>query len=621
MYGQYIVSDAKQMMSLGVGQPAPYILEDAQQFISHPIEDHNVLQYGMKNGFEDYRKMVCDLMKTFMTDATFTPEPTDIYMTNGITQAIFMLGSLLKKYKYKTVYVEELTYFIIINIFKDLDFEIKSFNINDLEGLKDNLEKEDEHCLMYLIPFCNNPTGRTMSHEQTTEIVRIAQEFNILLLSDETYQFLHYSNHDLKPNSINFKPLATYSNKIISLGTFSKILVPGIRLGWIYSQKDILICGILTNLSQWLDNTGFMDSGGSVNPTVAYMVVKNLSSRFNQYKQFLSGVIEDLEKKSDLIINVLNKYSEYFEPVIPDGGYFVFVKSKKISSLQLLELAKECGINFHCGNKFTVLDNQSDTFRLSVSYYSLLDFENYFETRISNLVKLIDKYFDKSQLYPSVSLVGNGRLGKLIAGELYKSNTKYVQITREFDLTHINRFNHKSHVIIDVSSPEGTMKLIDSCHEKMIFPGLIIGTTGHTHEQMEKIIEYSNFAPIFYSSNFSQGIQSLIDIISGLTFVPKTIYITDIHHAEKKDTPSGTAKLLKTHLQNKFIETCINICSERLGNNVGTHIISFDMDGESIELTHKAFDRNIFAVGCIKLIEKLINKINNCENGFYSSKF
>lgn len=636
MYGQYIVPDAKEFMSLGVGQPAPYILDTANKFISYPIEDYNVLQYGMKNGFEDYRKLVCKLMQTFTNpnpnpnpnpnDTICHINPNNIYMTNGITQAIFMLGSLLKKHKFKNVYVENLTYFIIINIFKDLDFEIKSFDIGNIEELRKKLRNETEPSLIYIIPFCNNPTGKTLSHKsQIDDILGITQEFNVLILSDETYQFLHYSNYYLKSNPIDPKPLAIYSNKIISLGTFSKILVPGIRLGWIYSQDNILINEHKINIFQWLDDTGFMDSGGSVNPAIAYMVVKNLTFKFDMYKKFLFGVIQDLEKKSNLILNVLNKYPEYFEPIIPDGGYFIFVKSKKMTSLQLLELAKKCGFNFHCGNKFTILDNQHETFRLSVSYYSLLDFETYFESRFDNLVKLIDEQLDKSlsdipkSNIPAfdADLFGYGKLGKLIAGELERSNIKYKQITRELNLTHINILNFKSHVIIDVSSPEGTIRLLDAFYEKMILPKLIIGTTGHTEEQMEKIKNYAKCAPVFYCSNFSQGIQGLINVIHGLSFIPNSITIREIHHKEKKDAPSGTAKLLKTHLEMKYPEIDNDIDSIRTGDEVGTHIIKFDMGGETIELTHRALDRKIFATGCISLLDKILTS----SNGFYLNNF
>lgn len=614
MYGQYTVSDAKDLLSLGVGQPGPQILKSFDQFISYPIEDYNVLQYGMKNGFEDYRKVVCELMKTFTNNTfnTFNPNPNNIYMTNGITQAIFMLGSLLKKYGYKTIYVEDLTYFIIINIFKDLNFEIKSFDINKIEELNNNLKNESDPCLIYMIPFCNNPTGKTINTDQLNEIIKITQEFNVLVLSDETYQFLHYSKHITHSNNLSYS-LATYSNKIISLGTFSKILVPGIRLGWIYTLGDIFINGVLTNLTQWLNDTGFMDSGGSVNPTIAYMITNNLKTKFVLYKEFLSNVIEDLEKKSNLVLNTLNKYPEHFESIKPDGGYFIFVKSLKLESNELLKLAKECGLSFHCGNKFTILNNQQNTFRLSVSYYSFDDFLNYFETRIDKLVMLIDQNIVLMGQKKLIGLFGYGKLGKLIETELIKNNYQVYHINKYFVSDELKSVGIDT--IIDVTSPFGTQTLLSTLlfSELNYYPKLIIGTTGHDEEQIELINSYSKISSVVYCSNFSQGIQQLLSIVANLQFEFKQVEISDIHHKYKKDAPSGTAKLIKKHIEAKYPNVEVKIISERIGDIVGTHCVKLIGNNEIISLNHYVSDRKIFAIGCVGLIEK----ISNVNGGLY----
>lgn len=615
MYGQYTVPNANDFMSLGVGQPSPDILLNGSEFISYPIEDHNVLQYGMKNGFLEFRELVCKLIKNYTNHSI---DKNNVYMTNGITQAIFMLASFLKESNYKTVYVEDLTYFIIINIFKDIGFKIKSFDINNLNKLEDNLKNETEPSLIYLIPFCNNPTGKTILSNTLYNICQLINKYNVLVLSDETYQFLHYSTNNENKDIIENKPLAIYSNKIISLGTFSKILVPGIRLGWIYTQDNIIINNKLINLSKWIDDTGFMDSGGSVNPTIAYMVVNNLNEKFYQYENFLTNIVVDLQKKSNLILNVLSRYPDYFEPIYPDGGYFVFVKSKKLNSARLLELANKCGFNFHCGNKFTILNNQQDTFRLSVSYYSLSDYESWFEKRIWKLINMI-----RNELLEisNISLLGNGKLGKLIYFNIENNSNindnKPQIISKELNIEYINTNNYSFHTIIDVSSPEGTNQLIEKLTNKSLFPRLIIGTTGHSDEQMNKIKIYSKFAPVFYCSNFSQNIQGFINIINNLSFKPSQIEITEIHHTEKKDVPSGTAKLLKTHLESKYPNINIDIISERIGNEVGTHIIKLISNNESIELKHKALNRNIFAIGCVDLLEK----ISKSQKGFYLNNF
>lgn len=592
MFGQYTVKEASDFMMLGVGQPSPIILKNAMKFINYNIDNHDVLQYGLKQGFDDFRYLIQKFMKDF-TNTDINKE--NIYMTNGVSQSVFMLASLYKNRGYDTVYVEELTYFIMINIFKDLGFKIKSFSFSNMTKFKNELI-ENPKSLVYIIPFCNNPTGLTMKQNELEDFLQSIHK-DTIVLSDETYQFLHY-NFISSAEYINVS-LAYFAENIISLGTFSKILAPGVRLGWIYSTDK--------NLFDFLDNTGFMDSGGSVNPTMAYMITKNILNNYDEYKLFLQNVIDELEKKSDYIIDVLDKYPEYFEITKPDGGYFVFVKSKLINSDELFELAKECKIGFHVGNKFSIDKCYNNSFRLSVSYYSMDDFEKYFEERICNLINKINEVLSKKEISVyEIGVYGNGKLGKLIKNELIEKGIGYNSIDRNLDID-----NKK--IIIDVTSPEGTMELISKCYEYSIFPKLIIGTTGHTQHQLDIINKYSKIAPVIYCSNFSNGIQNLLTIIKNLSFNVTKIDITDIHHIHKKDSPSGTAKLLKKELEKHYENIPIDIISIRDGEVIGYHKILLCGDNETISLEHNAENRNIFAKGCIALIDKIKKK----ENGFY----
>lgn len=595
-FGQYDVMPASELMMLGVGQPSPDILKLAKNFILSNISDHNVLQYGLKQGFSVYRNMVkkllCDLSDTKSEEI----DENNIYMTNGISQSVFMIASLLRS-KYDTVYVEELTYFIMINVFKDLNYNIKTFNINDINKLGQDLKSEEKGALIYLIPFCNNPTGKSIYIDEILHLKHILPQ-NCVCLSDETYQFLHSDNTRFN------KCLALYSDNIISLGTFSKILAPGVRLGWMYTNYQYNG----QHFYKFLDNTGFMDSGGSVNPVMAYQITQNIQTKYENYIEFINIVKEDLKSKQKIIIDALQFYDGYFDIIIPDGGYFVFVKSLKLDSSRLLELAKHCGLSFHIGNKFSPNKNHDDWFRLSVSYYSYYDFTKYFLQRISNLIKLIE--IEVQNRY-EISLFGTGRLGKEIENNLAKTSAdykKYNILTRNFKNENINNIGE---IIIDVTSPDGTIDLIQFLTENKLNRKLIIGTTGHTKEQIDIIKKYSKKNVVVYCSNFSNGIQNLVKMIRSLDKVWNNAHILDIHHIHKKDAPSGTAKLLAKELEKLNIVTEIE--SRREGEVIGTHVITLKGENEEFIITHKAENRDIFANGCINLIEKIKHK----TSGFY----
>jgi DNA-binding transcriptional MocR family regulator/dihydrodipicolinate reductase len=595
-YGQYEVSPASHMMMLGVGQPSISILERANKFISHPIEDFNVLQYGLKQGFTSYRRFVkqiiCDLSDLESEEINENNiNENNIYMTNGISHSVFMLASLFRS-KYDTIFVEELTYFIMINVFKDLKYNIKTFNINNLEKLKNDLVAHQDGALIYVIPYCNNPTGKSMTMNEIIHFSKILPK-NCICFSDETYQFLQFGNSQLNNNS-----LALYSDNIISLGTFSKILAPGVRLGWLYTNLQYEN----KHLCDYLDDTGFMDSGGSVNPIMAYMITNNIIEHYKSYLHFLDKIKSELEEKQNIIINTLNTFKDYFEIIKPDGGYFVFVKSLKLNSTRLLELAKQCGLSFHIGNKFAPNKNYDDWFRLSVSYYSKEDFEKYFAHRITNLVKLIDLEIRNAY---EVSLFGFGRLGKLIDGIMGKKNIKYNVLTKNF------RNEQIGDIIIDVTTPQGSIDLINFLTENKLNKKLIIGTTGHTDDQLKIIKEYAKKNVVVLCPNFSNGIQNMIKMIRNLDKVWETAHIIDLHHINKKDSPSGTALLLKRELEKRYI--IVEIVSIRKDEIIGTHIITLKGENEELELKHVAENRDIFATGCINLIEKIKTK----PNGLY----
>ena len=159
-------------------------------------------------------------------------------------------------------------------------------------------------------------------------------------------------------------------------------------------------------------------------------------------------------------------------------------------------------------------------------------------------------------------------------------------------------------VIIDFSSPEGTLSALNAAQQNDL--PLVIGTTGLTEEIEEKIKSVSAFTPVLYSPNFSFGIALVLKILPEIVknITGNCSYkIIESHHIHKKDSPSGTAiKLAESINPNVTIE------SIREGDVIGEHRIFFNLEGETLELRHEALSRDAFAHGALIAAKFLVNK-------------
>ena len=145
---------------------------------------------------------------------------------------------------------------------------------------------------------------------------------------------------------------------------------------------------------------------------------------------------------------------------------------------------------------------------------------------------------------------------------------------------------------------------------------LVIGTTGHSQQQRKTIQETAHSVPIVLASNFSVGVNVLFWLtqkaaeLLGSDFNPE---IVETHHTMKKDAPSGTAKTLAEVLK-AVRNSEIPIQSIREGDVVGEHTVVFRGPGERLELTHRAANRGIFALGALRAAKWIVHK----RTGLYS---
>ena len=206
-----------------------------------------------------------------------------------------------------------------------------------------------------------------------------------------------------------------------------------------------------------------------------------------------------------------------------------------------------------------------------------------------------------------VLLVGAaGRMGKTVLD--LSQNDREIEIAAQCDLgDSIEPAMTNCDVAIDFSQADSIDEI---CRAALKYgKPLVVGTTGHSQPQRKTIEETAHSVPIVLASNFSVGVNVLFWLTQkaaeflGGDFNPQ---IVETHHKMKKDAPSGTAKTLAEILKARNSE--IPIQSIREGDLVGEHTVIFSGPGESLELTHRAANRGIFAGGALRAAKWIINK-------------
>ena len=202
------------------------------------------------------------------------------------------------------------------------------------------------------------------------------------------------------------------------------------------------------------------------------------------------------------------------------------------------------------------------------------------------------------------------------------------KIKRTYDL---DEFCESCDVIIDFSSPELLADIIkvNRIHKKPI----VTGTSGLQQKQINDLIALGEVTKVFWCLNMSEGINVVRQLISqtARTLYNSDVEILETHHNQKKDAPSGTAILLGQEIararnvnladvmkidRNSIREQSdIGFATRRGGSVIGEHTVSFFFGDEVVEITHRAFNRMIFAKGAITAAIKLFK--HPAKKGFF----
>ena len=237
----------------------------------------------------------------------------------------------------------------------------------------------------------------------------------------------------------------------------------------------------------------------------------------------------------------------------------------------------------------------------------------------------------------NVCVIGYGAMGTLVANKIKNSkNYNLVGIVDKFVTgeniySDINLITDKIDAIIDYSHPDNVNMICEYIKKNKC--ALIYCTTGYNLKQKEKLLNLAKYAPICITGNTSLGVNLLKKLTKEVSSVLEDfdIELVEKHHNKKKDSPSGTLKMLLNEIEtvrniNKVSygregisireKDEIGVHSIRGGTYPGEHIVIFAGDDEIIELKHISLSKNIFVNGTIKILDFIIdkpNKVYSCD--------
>jgi len=196
----------------------------------------------------------------------------------------------------------------------------------------------------------------------------------------------------------------------------------------------------------------------------------------------------------------------------------------------------------------------------------------------------------------------NPMVGKDL-GEVLGTRETGIKVSPELGKTMV-----KIDCLIDFTSPVATLENVRVCADKKI--PIVIGTTGLDEKTESVIVKASKEIPVVYSPNMSIGVNLLFGLVREAAKVLGRdffIKVDETHHVHKKDSPSGTAKMIAKIIK----EACgkdVPIEAFREGEVVGNHGVVFDGEYERIEIRHEAKSRDVFVVGAIKAAKFVAGK-------------
>jgi 2-aminoadipate transaminase len=249
------------------------------------------------------------------SDGVVNLSPEEVLVVNGAKHGLELVCRLLLD-EGDSIVVTAPTYFTAIPIFKSFGVEFieipqdsEGLNVSDLQRSLEDRKQAGKRLpkFIYDVPDFHNPTGLTMSRDRREAIIELAKDYGLFIVEDSPYRKVRFEG----PSQPSLKALDDSNNTVLTLGTFSKLMAPGLRIGWIAARQDLL-----ARIVQ-------LKSDGGSCPLTQRMIIEFCGA--GQLDNHTRRVQETYRVHRDRMVAAVRRELPEAEFNVPHGGYYLWL--------------------------------------------------------------------------------------------------------------------------------------------------------------------------------------------------------------------------------------------------------------------------------------------------------
>jgi len=371
------ITKQKDVISFAGGLPAPELfpLKDFTAAINEALhkDGASALQYDVTEGYPPLKEFLC----RWLGRHGLTCAPENMMLTNGSQQALDLMGKVFLNPQ-DTILVEDPTYLGAIQAFNAYQPRYLTVPLDDQGILMPQVRKtlaRYRPAFAYLVPTFQNPSGITMSRERREEFLALAQRKRLLVVEDDPYGYLRFTGKAVP----SLYALAK-GRGVAYLSTFSKILSPGIRLGFVIAEPQIIHALVLAKQAADLQPNSLIQRA-----------VFHYGQR-GCLDKHIPLIIEAYCHRANTMMDAVERYfPRAVEWVKPEGGMFIWCRLPEgVSASRLFKQAIRSKVAYVTGSVFHANGGGDNTLRLN--------FTNSSQEQILEGIKRLGKVFRKADL-------------------------------------------------------------------------------------------------------------------------------------------------------------------------------------------------------------------------------